>query len=397
MAWSRVSERCVHCGSAEHEHCARGLCVVCYKLWLKERFEVPEIAKRWSRNHDCCVECGTTERPHTSRGLCRTCYQAATAARHRPDWVCDGPRGLPQALTKERLEDLYVRQGLSLADIAKLFNCTRQNILRYMKRLGIDRRSMQESRVLAITQGKVGYETNDDDGSTTSRVLQRRTVDSDFFKTWSRAMAWVLGVVCTDGNLYEGRPRTNTHAGATPRLSIGQKDPELLYKVAQLMKCDVPLAHSKGRGMRGELYHLSIGDPTIYRDLLALGITPRKSKTLSFPRVPKAYLRDFIRGCWDGDGTVYTDDRGRGCASFGSASAAFLDAMVAKLCQLGMPMPTVHTESRSPSYRYFRYFGRNCIRLFHLFYDNTESEMCLHRKYLRFKTIAYSEPELLTP
>ncbi len=242
--------------------------------------------------------------------------------------------------------------------------------------------------MLSITQGKVGYATDNDDGSTTSRVLQRRTVDSDFFKTWSREMAWVLGVVSTDGNLYEGRPRTDKHAAAARRLSIGQKEPELLYKVAQLMKCDTPLKHRKESGIRGELYALDISDPTICCDLITLGITPRKSRTLSFPRVPKGYLHDFIRGCWDGDGTVYIDKRGQGLAAFGSASGAFLDAMVAELCQLGMPMPTVHSESRSPGYRYFRYFGRNCIRLFHLLYDGTPSTMYLERKYSKFKEIA---------
>jgi hypothetical protein len=200
-------------------------------------------------------------------------------------------------------------------------------------------------------------------------------------------MAWVLGVVCTDGNLYFGRPRTDEHAGSGMRLSIAQKEPELLQKVARLMRCDIPLRHSGRSGIRGEVHTLAIDDQKICRDLLLLGVRPKKSKTLELPPVPQEYLRDFIRGCWDGDGTVYIDKRGRGHAAFGSASAAFLDALLATLCQMGMRVPTVHTESRSPGYRYFRFFGRDCARLFHLLYDDTGSEMFLERKYAVFRAI----------
>ena len=31
---------------------------------------------------------------------------------------------------------------------------------------------------------------------------QKRYVNASFFKSWSPAMAYVLGVICTDGNLF---------------------------------------------------------------------------------------------------------------------------------------------------------------------------------------------------
>ncbi|MBI4914545.1 MAG: hypothetical protein HY825_01745 [Acidobacteria bacterium] len=285
------------------------------------------------------------------------------------------------------LENLYLDQQLSLTDIARLFSCTRQNVLARMRSHGIDTRSRRDARVLALEQGKLTSEIHKAGGATQSRVLRHWTVNARFFRTWSRGMAWVLGIVCTDGNLYFGRPRTDEHAGSGMRLSIAQKEPELLRKVARLLTCDIPLRHSERSGIRGELYTLQIDDQKICRDLLLLGVHPRKSKTLKFPQVPRQYLRDFIRGCWDGDGTVYTDERGRGYAAFGSASAEFLDAMLANLCQLGMPMPAVHADSRSPDYRYFRYSERDCTRLFHLFYDETENEMFLERKYVVFQAI----------
>jgi len=30
---------------------------------------------------------------------------------------------------------------------------------------------------------------------------------------------------------------------------------------------------------------------------------------MAFPKIPDEYIRHFVRGCWDGDGTVYIEKR----------------------------------------------------------------------------------------
>lgn len=49
----------------------------------------------------------------------------------------------------------------------------------------------------------------------------------------------------------------------------------------------------------------AIYSKTIYDDIIKLGGKERKSLDLKFPNVPKKYLPDFIRGLWDGDGSVF--------------------------------------------------------------------------------------------
>lgn len=39
-------------------------------------------------------------------------------------------------------------------------------------------------------------------------------------------------------------------------------------------------------------------------DLIKLGITPRKSHTLQYPKLPKQFERHFMRGLLDGDGSI---------------------------------------------------------------------------------------------
>jgi intein/homing endonuclease len=53
-----------------------------------------------------------------------------------------------------------------------------------------------------------------------------------------------------------------------------------------------------------EKYMIRIGSHEIYNDLVSLGITPHKSKTICLPKVPSEYLAAFLRGYLDGDGCI---------------------------------------------------------------------------------------------
>lgn len=67
------------------------------------------------------------------------------------------------------------------------------------------------------------------------------------------------------------------------------------------------------------------------------GCGSRKSLTLKFPQIPKQYLADFIRGCWDGDGSLsFTKSANKGknyqCqANLTSGSLSFCKTLVKKL------------------------------------------------------------------
>ena len=384
MAWSDVVERCLHCGTTENEYAHKGLCIVCYKAWLVERFEVPKIPKRWSKKHDCCASCGTVEVRHVSQGLCRTCYGRWANERYRPEGVRHESRGLSEELSRSKLRELYVEDGQSTTDIARAYGCTRQYVSLLLQRCGIRRKSYFSAHVLAIEAGKLSHPTGDGLGR---KRLLRRHVNSKFFSCWSQPMAWVLGVIATDGNILMARKRDASHNAYSARLSISQKESELLEKVANLMKSDTPLAFRPKRGIKGATYLFETSDSRILRDLIGLGIEPRKSRTLQFPAIPAEFVRDFIRGCWDGDGTVYIGARGNGVAGFGSGSRAFVDSMIRWLAGMGFPPTTIHEDSRSPGYCYFRLHGGLCEKLFHVLYDDTDDSMRLSRKYEVFKAI----------
>ena len=52
--------------------------------------------------------------------------------------------------------------------------------------------------------------------------------------------------------------------------------------------------------------HINISSKKFYEFLKVIGLTPRKSLTLSSLKIPENYFRDFLRGVNDGDGCIYS-------------------------------------------------------------------------------------------
>ena len=141
------------------------------------------------------------------------------------------------------------------------------------------------------------------------------------------------------------------------------------------MDCDAKLYFSKervyGKTKAGALYHFGISNEKLYDDIVNLGLTPNKSLTMQFPNMPNEFVRHFIRGCWDGDGSVYVDKYTRHntlCASFVSGSLEFVEAMVKNLVKAGLPNRTIHRHTHTKTSCYFRFTGPQVPMLYHYLY-----------------------------
>jgi LAGLIDADG-like domain len=112
---------------------------------------------------------------------------------------------------------------------------------------------------------------------------------------WSPEMAYVVGLMATDGNL--SRRRWG--------LSLASNDTDLLETVRRLLH----LRNGITPYTDCRCYHIQWRDRRFYNWLISIGLTPAKSLTLGPLEIPDEYFEDFFRGCLDGDGTllVYTD------------------------------------------------------------------------------------------
>ncbi len=140
-----------------------------------------------------------------------------------------------ETIDLSEIQSLYYVEQMSLAEIAEKYNCTRQNIYQILKRYGIKTRDKMSASTLAFEKGKHARWVVDVSGSKKTTLLEKVKINEAFFKKWSPEMAYVLGVLYTDGNLL---PRRTYRGSKVPaRVSLAQKSPELLEKVLSLMQC----------------------------------------------------------------------------------------------------------------------------------------------------------------
>jgi predicted DNA-binding protein YlxM (UPF0122 family) len=348
---------------------------------------------KWALHYNQCIKCGSSDKPHVSRGLCKSCYDKDIEKRHKDNERIQNYGGSSKLLTAEYLKENYTKQNKSLSDIAKETNCSRQYVHKKLKEHYIPLRSKSAARDLALTKDKLKFERLNEDGTSSFVSVKKINVNEDFFSSWSPAMAYVLGVICTDGNLNPGRirePWRAKSASTVPIISVAQKEPELLEKILHLMNCDAKLYFSKervyGKTKAGAIYHFGISNENLYDDIVNLGLTPNKSLTMQFPNTPNEFIRHFIRGCWDGDGSVYIDNySGKIGASFVSGSLEFVEAMVKKLVDAGLPSRTIYLHKHSKGSYYFKFTGSQVPMLHHYLYDNVPETQYLERKFNLFR------------
>jgi len=112
---------------------------------------------------------------------------------------------------------------------------------------------------------------------------------------WTNNFAYVIGVIATDGNL----------SPDLRHIHITSKDYEMVINCKKCLKINNKIGKKARGGSKDKKYFvLQFGDKNFFEFLLNLGLTPRKSKTISELKIPKEYFPDFFRGCIDGDGSI---------------------------------------------------------------------------------------------
>lgn len=149
-------------------------------------------------------------------------------------------------------------------------------------------------------------------------------------KEWTPKLAYAVGLIATNGCLSkDGR-----------HIDFTSQDIQLI----NLFKICLGLRHIKTGFKLGSFSgkpcpRVQFGDINFYQWLQKLGLTPRKSRTISSIKIPNKFFFDFLRGCFDGDGTIYSffDKRWRNSfmfyIAFASGSKRFLLWLQEKLSE----------------------------------------------------------------
>lgn len=126
---------------------------------------------------------------------------------------------------------------------------------------------------------------------------KKHTINEEFFNEFNEHSAYLLGLIYADGSV-----TWNSNKGyQSLTITASAKDKDHLEYLRNLLSSTKPLLYSE----KTNSYRLIANSKRLCLKLMELGVIPRKSLTIEFPKfIPKEHLHHFIRGITDGDGNV---------------------------------------------------------------------------------------------
>lgn len=178
---------------------------------------------------------------------------------------------------EKNIIDLYQNKNMSTVKIGKKYGCSHKKIAKVLEAYNIPRTGVSRRK----------YRIN----------------ENFFDKIDNQDKAYILGFLYADGCNYKPKQ--------TVSMSLQEEDFDILEKIRVCMGNEHPLEyidysnkHDFGYTYKNQ-YRMLIFSKHMCDSLDNIGMTPNKSLTLEFPRIDKELYRHFIRGYFDGDGSVY--------------------------------------------------------------------------------------------
>lgn len=224
--------------------------------------------------------------------------------------------------------------------------------------------------------------SNDVKLRTLSEAATKYEVVSDFFSTIdTEEKAYWLGFMYADGYV------TGTKIVGC---KLSTKDEEHLIKLRNTLSPTKPLYYdetSQGFGNNTKSVALILTNRNIFKDLVSKGCIQNKSKLLTFPNesiVPKELIHHFIRGYFDGDGSVTAGINPKG-------HIRILIGIVGTESFLSEIRKALSLEDTKYLYKYknkdiheLKVGGTNVVKAIYNFLYK-DATVFLERKYIKFK------------
>jgi len=208
-----------------------------------------------------------------------------------------------------------------------------------------------------------------------------KTKKENFFKKWTSEMAYILGFFTADGCMVKNKRGARF-------IEFQITDKKLLEKIRETLSSNHKISERqhKNKNWRNA-YHLQIGSKTMFDDLLKLGLTPNKSKTIKLPHIPNKYFSHFLKGYFDGDGCVNIciyKRKNRNNKSTTIINSGFTSGSKKILLDIKNRLTKSHIIEGGTLYYHQGYrlwFSiKDSMRLYKFMYKNSKNNLFLHRK-----------------
>jgi len=264
---------------------------------------------------------------------------------------------------EKQLINYYVMQKLSADKIADLMCINRKTVYATLKKNNIKTRT--------ISQAAMRYSCND-----------------NFFEVIdTEEKAYWLGALYADGNVSQNK----TGSG---KIFLSSKDQTWVERFMKSIESTNKPTREFHKKYQKEIWKAQITSTKMFNDLVRLGCLPRKSLIITFPKLNLKLIPHFIRGYFDGDGTVgvYQNLKTHNWkilkSGFCSGSEIFLKELVKYL-----PVKNKNVVFNKSLY-IIQFSLMDSIALHDYMYK--EFSICLTRKFLKFShyLLEYTKKEV---
>lgn len=251
-----------------------------------------------------------------------------------------------------RLIKLASSRKYSSPKLAAIFNCNKKTIFRMLK----------ANNIFLPNLG---------------RFKKRTYCNAEFFATLSPISAYWAGFIAADGCL--------TYKGKILSIGLNKRDKEHLNKFAKAIKTNAQL----GFVSSNDSVHINISSEKIFDSLLNLGITPKKSLSISNVNIPHHLMSHFIRGVFDGDGYI-GGKKVTHIQFFISGNRPFLqqiqDILVEKCGINKVNLYPLYPLNNNKGYK-LQYTGSQIFRILDFLYKGSLPQARLERKYCKMLSL----------
>lgn len=267
-------------------------------------------------------------------------------------------------LSREEIDviiDAYCNKKYGLVKTGKLVGVNQRIVRKVLINNNIHIRSLAEAnRANSVNVRKYG-------------------VNDDYFNNESSNMAYILGFLAADG--------TVTKNGNRIKIGLSSVDRKFLELIKEELGAESNIFdYETSNGYM--VSELGFTSQKIKQKLAEYNIIPGKTETFTFPtNLSKKYWIDFIRGYFDGDGSVGTAGPSAIRWQICSHRPQVLETIVEFLFEdYGIPKVSVQKNEHGNSFLYRIQYSNNSTRkIFQILY--TPNSLYLPRKFEKFKSI----------
>lgn len=212
---------------------------------------------------------------------------------------------------------------------------------------------------------KAGISVSRDYNKRRESSREKLYVEESYFKSIdTEDKAYFLGLMYADGSVSKNA------------FYLKLKDQDIIQEFKKYLKTEVDVKIINNQ------YSLTICRQSMCNDLINQGCYINKTRTIRFPLLDEKLIRHFIRGFYDGDGSLILNaNRSHNCLNFTSGSLEFLQQLQDVLKDISITNGGISKE-RNHEVWHLRYGGKQVHIILDWLYNS--SNLYLKRKYNKY-------------